>query len=212
MQPRGFFVLTLGPEPEAQRLNVPGVSLAAARFAWRRRLARDALGRLRRLGLRLVAASSFLPPPRSRSAAARSGRRRPSASAPLRPVRRRLRPAARGLNSLPTSSTCATSARVAPAEAQTQQAGVAARTRLEARRERVEQLGDDLAILHVLHHQAARVEGLAVGVAGRDPALGDGDQPLDERPQFLRRGTVVSDARDGEEPWPGSAASKCDAR
>ena len=75
---------------------------------------------------------------------------------------------------------------VAPAEAEPQQARVAARPRREARRERVEQLGDDLAILHVLHDQAARVQRLAVGGAGREAALGDGDQPLDERPQLLR--------------------------
>src|SRR6185436_5262418 len=75
---------------------------------------------------------------------------------------------------------------VAAAEAEAQDPRVAARARLEARRDRVEQLGDDVAVLDVAEHHPARVQGAAVGLAGGQAALGDGDDPLDERPQLLR--------------------------
>src|SRR4029079_10805774 len=47
---------------------------------------------------------------------------------------------------------------VALAEPEAQQARVAALPRLEARGQRVEQLRDDLAVLQILHHEAARGE------------------------------------------------------
>ena len=63
---------------------------------------------------------------------------------------------------------------VAPAVADAQQARVAARPRREPRRDRVEQLADDLAVLQVLHDQPARVQrSCAFAVAGREAALGD---------------------------------------
>ena len=74
---------------------------------------------------------------------------------------------------------------VAAAVAEAQDAGVAARPRLEARRDGVEQLAHDLAILDVAQHQPARVQRLAVLGAARHATLGDGDDPLDERPQLL---------------------------
>ena len=75
---------------------------------------------------------------------------------------------------------------VALAESNPQQACVAAGTVREARRQRVEQLGHHLAVLQILHDQAARRQHVAVLLAARDAALGDRDQPLDERPQLLR--------------------------
>ena len=94
--------------------------------------------------------------------------------------------ALRGLYSLPTSSTCATSAAVAAPEADAQDARVAARPLGEPRRDRLEQLADDRLVRDLGQDHPPRVQRLAVGVAGRDAALGDGDQPLDERPQLLR--------------------------
>src|SRR5262249_35432675 len=70
---------------------------------------------------------------------------------------------------------------VALAIADAQQPGVAARTRREARRDRVEQLGHDLAVLQILHDEATRVQRVAVRVAAGDAALGDRDQTFDER-------------------------------
>src|SRR5690606_14241377 len=52
--------------------------------------------------------------------------------------------------------------------------------------DRVEQLADDVAALHVAEDETPRVQRLAVGFAGRKTALRDRDEPLDERPQFLR--------------------------
>ena len=51
---------------------------------------------------------------------------------------------------------------VAAAVAEAQDARVAARPRREARRDRVEQLADDVAVRDVAQHQAARVQRLAV--------------------------------------------------
>ena len=80
---------------------------------------------------------------------------------------------------------------VAAAEPDAQQAGVAARPRRKARRQRVEQLADDLLVLEIVHQQPARVEGLAIRAA----SLGDGDEALDKRPQLLgarnRRGQML---------------------
>ena len=102
---------------------------------------------------------------------------------------------------------------VAAAMAEPQQARVAAGPRREARRDRVEQLGHDLAVLQVLHDQPPRVQRLAVRVAAGHAALGDRDEPLDERPQLLRlRHGRRRCARDEAGPSPGSAASRCDAR
>src|SRR5258708_29684486 len=68
---------------------------------------------------------------------------------------------------------------VALAEADPEQPRVAAGPRREARRQRVEQLGDDLAILQVPHDQTARGQDVAVLLAAGEAALGDRDQPLD---------------------------------
>jgi hypothetical protein len=92
---------------------------------------------------------------------------------------------ARGLNSLPTSSTCAISAE-SPFRYPRPNRWVAARTGLEAWRERVEQLGDHRAVLQVLHDEATGVQGLGGRVACGHAALRDRDQPFNERPKLLR--------------------------
>ena len=46
-------------------------------------------------------------------------------------------------------------------------------------------LSVNLAVLNVHHHQAPCVQLPRVGRAIGQPALGDGDQALHERPQFL---------------------------
>ena len=57
----------------------------------------------------------------------------------------------------------------------------------EPRRERVEQFRHDLLILQVVHDQPARMQRVAVR-AGRHAALGNRDDPLDERPELLGPG------------------------
>ena len=69
-------------------------------------------------------------------------------------LRRPSRLSAFGSYSLPTSSICATSAAVAAAEADAQDARVAARPLREARRDRVEQLADDVAVRDVARARA----------------------------------------------------------
>ena len=68
----------------------------------------------------------------------------------------------------------------------TEDARVAARPLRVARRDRLEQLADDALVGQLLQHEPARVERGAVRLTRGDAALGDGDQPLDERPQLLR--------------------------
>src|SRR5262249_23331366 len=75
---------------------------------------------------------------------------------------------------------------VAAAVAEAQDPRVAARPRLEARRDRVEQLRHDLAVGDVLQHEPPRVQRPAVGVPSGEAALGDRDDPLDEGAQLLR--------------------------
>jgi hypothetical protein len=85
---------------------------------------------------------------------------------------------------------------VAAAEADAQQARVAARALGEPRRNHVEQLRHDLAVLQILHDQTPRVQDLhfrrrgraLAGMAVGEAALGDRDQALDKRPQLLRLG------------------------
>src|SRR5262249_30573721 len=67
-----------------------------------------------------------------------------------------------------------------------QDARVAAGPRLEPRRDRVEQLRDDVAVLDVAEHEPARVQRTPVAVTLREAPLGDRDDPLDEGPQLLR--------------------------
>ena len=62
---------------------------------------------------------------------------------------------------------------VAAAVADAQDPRIAARTRFEPRRDRVEQLADDVAVLDVAQHQAPRVQRLAVRLAAGEAALGD---------------------------------------
>ena len=62
---------------------------------------------------------------------------------------------------------------VAAAVAELEDARVAARARLEARRDGLEQLAHDIPVLQVAKHEPARVQRLAVGVAGGEAALGD---------------------------------------
>src|SRR2546426_4150075 len=94
---------------------------------------------------------------------------------------------------------------VAAAIPEAQQPRVAARPLGKPRREGVEQLGHDGAVLQILHDAAARVEKVAVGGGsafpggvrplGGDAALGNRNQPLDKRPELLgarhRRGEVL---------------------
>ena len=135
--------------------------------------------------------SSFLL--RSRSAAAR---RRPATpfACGFAPSAGSASVLALGLKVLlPTSSTCADFCTIAFAEPDAQEARVAARPRREPRRDGVEQLRDDLAVLHVLHDQASGSEDAdfarrasTLGGAIGEAALGHCDDPLDERPQLLR--------------------------
>jgi hypothetical protein len=94
--------------------------------------------------------------------------------------------AVRGLYSLPTSSICATSAESPAPEADAKNPRVAARTVGKPRRQRFEELPDDVPVLQVHHDQPPGAQRPAVGIAGRHTALRDRDQPLDERPQLLR--------------------------
>src|SRR5690606_25139545 len=67
---------------------------------------------------------------------------------------------------------------VAAAVPEPQDAGVAAGTAFEARGQGVEQLADDLTIVDVAEDQPPRVQRAPVGLARRQPALGDRDEPL----------------------------------
>ena len=185
------------------QLRQLGADLRSTRLPRRRRLGALAAGvglaALAALGARRLAFFAGAAPsapsapsspspaglPRRRSAAAR--RRPPTPLAfGLAASAAAFSASAFGLYSLPTSSICAISAAVAAAEAEAQDARVAARPRLEARRDRVEQLGDDVAVLDVAQDEAPRVQRPGVGVSRGDAALGDGDDPLDERTQLLR--------------------------
>src|SRR5207237_1309 len=83
---------------------------------------------------------------------------------------------------------------VAAAVAEPQDPRVTPRPRLEARGDRVEQLRDDVAVLDVAEHEPACVQGSAIAVACGQSALGDRDDPLDERPQLFRLGDRGLDA------------------
>src|SRR5262249_44033917 len=63
---------------------------------------------------------------------------------------------------------------VPAAVADSQDARVAARPRLEPRRDRVEQLADHIAVRDVAQDEAPRVQRLAVGLAAGQAAFGDG--------------------------------------
>jgi hypothetical protein len=96
-----------------------------------------------------------------------------------------------GSYSLPTSSSCATSV-LSPAGTRDAGSSCIRRDAGESRRDRVEQLDDDLAVQDVTRDETTRVKQTTIRVAARDAALGDGDEPFDEWTQFLGLGTVVS--------------------
>ena len=159
---RGVVVFLAAP-----RAGLPALLLAPpSPFFW----PRDALG------CRLAAA-------RRRSSAPWAARRR---RRPPRPPSSRPRPSWDRTRCRPARS--APPRRRRRGGGRAQDAGVAAGPLREARREVVEQLRDDVLVEEVAHHQAARRERTPLGSFGRHAALGDGDQPLDERPQFLGLG------------------------
>jgi hypothetical protein len=72
-------------------------------------------------------------------------------------------------------------------------------------------LADDFPVNELPADEPARVQQPAIAVARRDPALGDRDEPLDERAQLFRLGHGRFDVLVAESaPSPGSAASQCD--
>ena len=105
---------------------------------------------------------------------------------------------------------------VAAAIANPKDARVAAWTIREPRRQRLEQLANDVGVGDLGEHHAAGVQGLPARVAGSDAAPGDRDQPFDEGPQLLRLrhrrlDLLVTQQRDGlvpqqREPMLGDAA------
>src|SRR4029453_12896962 len=177
----------------------PSSFLGAPRLAWSRHFPRSAAGRLRCLR-RLL--------PVVLLAAQALGRRLP----PLADGLLRLFGRAIGLVGLGVWIILAADEldlrhvrAVTATKADAQQAGVAARPRLEAGWNLLEQLADDGAVLDVLEDEPPRREQAAVDVAGRETALGDGDQPLDERTQLLgfrhrRLNPLVTDERGGLVP------------
>jgi hypothetical protein len=91
---------------------------------------------------------------------------------------------------------------VAAAVAHAQDAGVAAGTGLEPRRNRVEQLAHDILVGNVGEHQPPRVQRPGRRLALGQASLGDGDDALDEGPQLLglrhrRLDALVLDQRVG---------------
>ena len=158
----------------------------------------------RRLGL-----SAFFP--RRRSAAAR--RRPPTPSLRLRGCAPPSASAPFGIELAADQLDLRDFRAVAPAEAEPQQPRVAARPRLEPRRKRVEQLGDDLLVVHVAHARGGARVSAGRSLACGEAALGDRDQALDERAQLLRLRHRRLDALVAEQRRrPGSAASRCGAR
>src|SRR6185503_4022263 len=76
--------------------------------------------------------------------------------------------------------------RIAAAEADAQDARIAAGTLRIARRNRLEQLAHDILVGQFGEDETPRMERLPVRITGGDATLGNRDQPLDEGPELLR--------------------------
>ena len=74
---------------------------------------------------------------------------------------------------------------VTTAVADSEDSRVAARPRLEARGNRIEQLADHVAIVDVAQDHPSRVQRPAVFLAAGKASLGNRDDSFDERPQLL---------------------------
>ena len=94
-----------------------------------------------------------------------------------------------GSYSLPSELDLRDLTAVATAMTEAEDASVAARTLHEAWHQLVEQLGDDVVVRDDLAITRRRAcQRLALRLVGLDAALGDRDQPFDERSHFLRLG------------------------